>query len=592
MSNKEDEYIIFGASDYGTIAFNTLKNKYNIVAFADNNIERQKQDMYGLRIISAKEVYENKYKVIIASHAYNDIGKQLINLGCQYVEVFFFTGEWNLKIYDSKDYILIKYSPELFFKNLKLYNQKNLFNIAKSEKRKVNNFRGKKYVLFCAYYFPPLGLGGTQRSLKYVKYLRKFGYEPIVVTVGNDKFGYKHDYSLLKELPSDIKIIRIDNNYVSAIALSEKEQQDIFDLFNIIEVDDKWKRKYIEMVSDKSIKSYEEALFNDGMLFWVKNVIDKIDNLIDVEDIDVVYTTGNPFSSNIIGYYLKKKYGIPWVSDYRDSWTADKYIAQKRYHYTDVMYVLQYEVEKRIVNFATHIITVDENIKKQIISNFNIASEKITTITNGYDEEDFTELLLKDNNKFILCYNGQIYKKDDRFSDEKNYLIIIKAINNLIRKKYIMDDNIEWTISGEIDNSVKADLKRLDEYNVIKFNGYLEHKKSLQLAYNANILIHFGFYCGANLYGSGGAKVYEYMRLQKPLLFLSEKNGNLDKLASYLGYAENFDYADICGIENYILKNYISWKKNENIKFDIDKIRIFERENLTQNLSIIFNKCI
>lgn len=45
--------------------------------------------MYGLRIISAKEVYENKYKVIIASHAYNDIGKQLINLGCQYVEVFF-----------------------------------------------------------------------------------------------------------------------------------------------------------------------------------------------------------------------------------------------------------------------------------------------------------------------------------------------------------------------------------------------------------------------------------------------------------------------------------------------------------------------
>src|SRR5512143_3820632 len=39
-----------------------------------------------------------------------------------------------------------------------------------------------KRVLFLAYYFPPLGGGGVQRSLKFCKYLPQFGYTPRVVT--------------------------------------------------------------------------------------------------------------------------------------------------------------------------------------------------------------------------------------------------------------------------------------------------------------------------------------------------------------------------------------------------------------------------
>ena len=39
----------------------------------------------------------------------------------------------------------------------------------------------------------------------------------------------------------------------------------------------------------------------------------------------------------------------------------------------------------------------------------------------------------------------------------------------------------------------------------------------------------------------------------------------MDKLASYLGYAENFDYADICGIENYILNSSYFFKDRVDI---------------------------
>jgi hypothetical protein len=35
--------------------------------------------------------------------------------------------------------------------------------------------------LFLAYHFPPLGLSGVQRTVKFVRYLPEFGWQPHVV---------------------------------------------------------------------------------------------------------------------------------------------------------------------------------------------------------------------------------------------------------------------------------------------------------------------------------------------------------------------------------------------------------------------------
>ena len=40
-----------------------------------------------------------------------------------------------------------------------------------------------KKVLIIAYYWPPAGGAGVQRVLKFAKYLPKFGWEPVILTV-------------------------------------------------------------------------------------------------------------------------------------------------------------------------------------------------------------------------------------------------------------------------------------------------------------------------------------------------------------------------------------------------------------------------
>src|SRR3990170_7482105 len=63
-------------------------------------------------------------------------------------------------------------------------------------------------VLVIAYYFPPLGLSGVQRTLKFVKYMSPHGWQPTVITTGSIAY-YAHDNYLQTELDQlDINVIR------------------------------------------------------------------------------------------------------------------------------------------------------------------------------------------------------------------------------------------------------------------------------------------------------------------------------------------------------------------------------------------------
>ena len=53
-----------------------------------------------------------------------------------------------------------------------------------------------------------MGLGGVQRTLKFAKYLKEFGWEPVVLTDSPKKY-FAVDESLLKEaIENGIKIER------------------------------------------------------------------------------------------------------------------------------------------------------------------------------------------------------------------------------------------------------------------------------------------------------------------------------------------------------------------------------------------------
>ena len=66
-----------------------------------------------------------------------------------------------------------------------------------------------KRVLLITYYWPPSGGAGVQRVLKLVKYLREFGWEPVVFTAKDAAYPIV-DESLLQDVPDDQEVWKGD----------------------------------------------------------------------------------------------------------------------------------------------------------------------------------------------------------------------------------------------------------------------------------------------------------------------------------------------------------------------------------------------
>lgn len=583
MNNKK--CIIFGVGKIGNTAYDRLKDKYEIIGFTDNDAKKWGECFCKKPIYCPDKLRSfNDTEIIIATIYYRMIYDQLMREGINNNILVFF------RVGTGAKYMLYQWSdiPPLLFSDCKLDRKK----VAEIEKDFTRNYsslcqkaktvletKKEKNVLFCAYIFPPLGGSGVQRSLKFVKYLRNFGYEPIVLTVGENDGTINEDSSMLIEVEDDINVIRIDCDIASPELMTEEEQQEVFNLYMGVMWSKSWVTEYQHFLEE----SYPKCL-PDNRIVWVNRCLKEIEQKIDLKTIDIIYTTGNPFSTFFLGYYIKKKYGIKWIMDYRDPWVSNDFYVENYYKSAEVE--LQRQLENKLVGSSDRIV-VAADFGKGLTEKYDVSAEKIVEITNGYDEKDFRDIKLNKtkNTKFSLCYNGYLY-------GERNPVYLLKIINFLIEEGKIDNSKIQWIWNGVLDERWKYLLDEGDKYNLIQYNGYLSHQDSITSAINADLLIHFGLEGAGTDIGYCG-KLFEYLRMKKPILSFSTKGGILDKVFQETHSGRNFDYRDEPGITEYLLEMYYAWEQGtETIHPNEKEIRKYDRENLTSKLASVFDEAL
>ena len=217
-----------------------------------------------------------------------------------------------------------------------------------------------KKILIISYQFPPKSGPGIHRSKNLVKYLREYGYEPIVLTIKEEniiKNGDIIDYGLLKDLPSDIKIIRT-NSFDFASLSKFLMKIKLYRLF--------WFFLY--------------PFFWEWSSMWPFFIYRKASKIVMDNDIKIIYTSSSPFSSMYLGWFLKIKHNIPWVADLRDPFT-DAYAWQfpSKAHWK-----LAKLWEKWIFKKPDHLIVTAEELKKWYILKGIINEDRISVINNGF----------------------------------------------------------------------------------------------------------------------------------------------------------------------------------------------------------------
>jgi len=180
-------------------------------------------------------------------------------------------------------------------------------------------------VLVIAYYYPPLGLSGVQRTLKFVKYMKRNNWDPVVLTTGDIAY-FAHDFTLLKESEeAGIRVVRAGGNGPNAL-LSK---------FGTIKFPSEFIRKIFNRIS-------QSIYIPDNKVSWTRSAYKSAEELLTNENFDAIFVTGPPFSAFVIGAKLKDKFNLPLFLDYRDLWFGSYFafyltpihkFLQKRYEY-------------------------------------------------------------------------------------------------------------------------------------------------------------------------------------------------------------------------------------------------------------------
>ena len=178
-----------------------------------------------------------------------------------------------------------------------------------------------KRVLIITYYWPPAGGSAVYRWLKFTKYLREFGWEPVIYTAENGEYT-ELDPDNVKDIPSGVTVLKQPiwepyNFYKRFIGQKKTEK------INVGFLTEKKKPALAERIS---VWVRGNFFIPDARCFWVKPSVKYLSAWLAKNPVDMVISSGPPHSMHLIAMKLKKQFNLPWIADFRDPWTNIDFI--------------------------------------------------------------------------------------------------------------------------------------------------------------------------------------------------------------------------------------------------------------------------
>jgi len=361
-------------------------------------------------------------------------------------------------------------------------------------------------VLMIAFHYPPFqGGSGVHRALKFSRYLPQHGWLPIVISA-NPRAYQRIGTGQLAEVPSEVIIKR-------PFAIDTARHLSI-------------KGRYLRPM----------ALPDQWASWWWPAVLAGL-KVVRQYHPSIIWSTYPIATAHLIGLTLHRLTRIPWVADFRDSMTEQNYPRDK---WCRKSYVW---IEKRVARHAARLIFTAPSTVKMYCQRYPLLGpERCVLIPNGYDDHDFRAIetgsikLSRNGRPLRLLHAGVIY------TDDRDPRAFFAALSRLKKESAITGDNlvVDLRASGSEDYYAGL-LQELDIGDVVRLLPPLSHRKALEDCAGADGLLLFQApSCDHQI----PAKLYEYLRLGKPIFALTSHAGDTATLLGETGGATVVDLAD------------------------------------------------
>ncbi len=421
-----------------------------------------------------------------------------------------------------------------------------------------------KKVLIITYYWPPAGGPGVQRWVKFVKYLRDFGIEPIIYTPENPTYPIL-DPHIAADIPEDLTLLKtkIFEPYALASLFSKEKTQKIS--AGIIPT-----KK--PSLLDKLLLWVRGNLFiPDARVLWVRPSVKYLSEYLTEHPIDTIITTAPPHSLHLIGLRLKEKFpSLRWIADFRDPWTTIGYHSQLRLTKRSVRKHLA--MERTVLQTADTLIVTSPSTQREFQAK---TSHPIELITNGYDD-DFPTQTPSLSPYFLLSHIGSLLS-------ERNPEPLWQVLSEMTKEQPDFRRDLRLCLAGKVSDEVLTSLQKWQLTDYLDLKGYISHTEAIALQRQSQLLLLLEIN-HPKTEGIIPGKLFEYMASQRPILALGYKQWDVKDIIAQTQTGITLSLTDTQAIRE-ALTHYYTLYKSQQLHTHPTSLETYHRKNLTKRLS-------
>ena len=427
-----------------------------------------------------------------------------------------------------------------------------------------------KRVLIITYYWPPSGGSGVQRWVKFSKYLPSQGWQPVIYTPENPDMP-SIDQSLYSDIPGEAEIIK-------------RPITEIYSIYRRIS-GNKGGGEVNPINSQKKTLKQKLMLAIRGNLFipdprisWLRPSVRFLKKYLREHPVDVIVSTGPPHSMHLIAREVSKATGIPWVADFRDPWTRMFYF--KHLALSDWARKKHEKLEKMVLDDASAVVAVSPLVQEEFKT---MTGNRIELVTNGYDPEDFGQIVEPDG-YFNIVHTGL-------FASDGNPETLWKVLSDLCREDARFADQLRIRLVGKNDTMILDSIHAAGlERNLVDL-GYRDHTVAVREQMGSTMLI-LPLRKEPEYRATLPGKLFEYLGSQRPVLGIGQTDGAMARILADTGAGETFEWDDEAGIRTYVLKRWEKFLSGDDDSVPDNNIEQYSRKATARKMAALLESLI
>ncbi len=352
-----------------------------------------------------------------------------------------------------------------------------------------------------AFHFPPVAKSsGIQRTLRFAQFLPSLGWQPTVLSVQPRAYD-RTSPELLRDIPESVPVVRAFG----------------FDAVRTLSVGG----RYPGFIARP-----------DRWWPWRLGGVWEGHKLMREQRFDVLWSTFPIPTAHQIAANLHRRTGTPWVADFRDP------MAQDGYPEDPATWRAFKAIEERTVAQAARSVFTTPGAAATYRDRYReVPPERFVIIENGYDEPTFAAAQAQPGDsgpllpgRLTVLHSGIVYPSERDPTQLVQALALLKAEGTVSASTFCLRFR-----ASEHDALIRELADRAGVSDLIELLPPVPYSQALGEMLRADaLLVMQASNCNAQI----PAKLYEYLRAQRPILALTDPVGDTAQVVRDAGIAD------------------------------------------------------